>query len=255
VILPSDFDHAVSVQDVSLTYRVAYEKAPTLKGAILNRSRKKGVREIEALRNVSFDVAHGSVLGIVGSNGAGKSTLMRSVAGILPPTTGRIEVNGRVSTLLALGIGFNSKLSGRENVILGGLAGGLTKDEVEDRYQEITDFADLGDFMDLPMKTYSSGMKGRVNFGMSMAFRFDYYLIDEGMSAGDPLFRKKAQAVFKDRIKESSVILVSHNINDVREMCDVVVVVENGQATLFEDVEEGLGIYQNMQKVNKAKAL
>jgi teichoic acid transport system ATP-binding protein len=120
---------SVRVEDVSVTYRTSFEKAPTLKSTMLRLGRRERmVREIEALKGVSFEVKHGTVLGVIGANGAGKSTLVRTVAGTLPPTVGRVEVRGRVSTLLALGVGFNKDLSGRENVVLGGLAGGLTRD-------------------------------------------------------------------------------------------------------------------------------
>ena len=113
---------------------------------------------VEAIKDVSFDVAPGEAIGVIGANGAGKSTLMRTIAGVLPPTRGRIEVRGRISTLLALGVGFNGMLSGRENVILGGLAAGLTRKEVEERAEDVAEFAELGDFMEMPMRTYSSGM-------------------------------------------------------------------------------------------------
>ena len=150
---------AISVQELDVTYRTTFEKRPTLKQAVVRLGRgKRSVKTVEALKNVSFDVTQGSVLGIVGHNGAGKSTLMRAIAGIVPPTQGRIEVVGRTSTLLSLGVGFNRSLSGRENVILGGLAAGLTKDELEDRYEQIAEFADIGDFIDMPMSSYSSGM-------------------------------------------------------------------------------------------------
>src|SRR6185295_11196007 len=150
---------AISVEDVSVTYRTSLEKAPTLRSTVTRLGRReKIVREIEAVRNVSFDVPHGEVLGIVGANGAGKSTLVRTIAGILPPTEGRIDVYGRVSTLLALGVGFNKNLTGRDNVRLGGLAAGLPEAQLDEKYEDIVAFAELGEFMDMPMRTYSSGM-------------------------------------------------------------------------------------------------
>src|SRR5204863_1787670 len=130
--------------------------------------RERVVHEVQAVKGVSFEVPHGTVLGVVGSNGAGKSTLMRTIAGILPPTSGRVEVNGRVSTLLALGVGFNKKLTGRENVILGGLAAGLTRVRLQAKYDEIVAFAELEEFMDMPMQTYSSGMYGRLAFSVAV---------------------------------------------------------------------------------------
>ncbi|MDQ3319201.1 MAG: ATP-binding cassette domain-containing protein, partial [Actinomycetota bacterium] len=128
-------DASIRVENLSVTYRTSYEKAPTLKSMLVRKRRgERTVREIEALREVSFEVPHGAVLGLVGANGAGKSTLVRTVAGILPPTEGRVEVHGRVSTLLALGVGFNRNLTGRQNVVLGGLAAGLSRDELAEKY-------------------------------------------------------------------------------------------------------------------------
>src|ERR687896_23135 len=144
--LPSVSDEPrIRVEDVSVTYRASLERRPTLKTTLLKFGRRERViREVRALKGVSFDVAHGKVMGVVGANGAGKSTLMRTVAGILPPTSGRVEVHGRVSTLLALGVGFNRRLTGRENVMLGGLAAGLTREELAARYDQIAEFTELG---------------------------------------------------------------------------------------------------------------
>src|SRR3954465_4504283 len=148
--LPSVSDDlSIRVEDVSVTYRTSFERAPTLKNTMLRLGRRQRVvREIEALKEVSFEIEHGTVLGIVGANGAGKSTLVRTVAGILPPTEGRVEIRGRVSTLLALGVGFNKDLSGRENVVLGGLAAGLKRDQLAEKYDDIVAFAELEEFMD-----------------------------------------------------------------------------------------------------------
>ena len=134
----------------------------------------------------------GTALGIVGANGAGKSTLMRAMAGILPPTTGRIEVRGRVSTLLSLGVGFNPNLSGRENVVLGGLAAGLSRKQVEERYELITEFSGIQEHMDMPMRTYSSGQYSRLAFSVAVHMDPDILMIDEALSAGDAAFKKKA---------------------------------------------------------------
>ncbi len=189
---------AIRVQDLTVTYRTTYERVPTFKSTLVRLGRReRAVREIEA-RSVSFDVPHGEVMGVVGVNGAGKSTLMRAVAGILPPTRGRIIVNGRVSTLLALGVGFNAALSGRENVVLGGLAAGYSRAQVEAKYEEIAEFADLGDFLDLPMKTYSSGMYSRLAFSVAVHMEPDILIVDEALSAGDAKFRQKAQRKMLD---------------------------------------------------------
>ena len=153
---PTKTDVAISVQNLSITYRTTFEKVPTFKQAITRFGRgERAVFEVEAVKDVSFDVPHGHTLGIIGANGAGKSTLMRSVAGILPPSAGRIDVYGKVSTLLALGVGFNGNLSGRENIVLGGLAAGLSRGQIADKSEEIVEFAELGEgFIDMPMRTY-----------------------------------------------------------------------------------------------------
>ena len=212
----------VSVSDVSITYRTSFEKRPTLRDAVVRLGRgQKTVREVEAVKNVSFDVKQGTVMGIIGSNGAGKSTLVRAIAGILPPTTGRIEVRGKVSTLLALGVGFNPSMSGQENVLLGGLAAGYTRDEIAKRYEEIADFAELGDFMEMPMKTYSSGMFSRLAFAVAVHMEPDILLVDEALSAGDAKFKEKAAAKMQALVAEArTMFLVSHALGTVTEMCN-----------------------------------
>src|SRR3954464_2531018 len=204
----------VAVRDVHITYRTAIDRrANTLRQRLLSMgkddvAKKMGIREGKALRGVSFEVQQGTVMGIVGPNGAGKSTLMRALAGILPPTSGEIEVNGRVSTLLALGVGFNANLTGRENVLLGGLAAGLTREEVRDRYDEIADFAGLDDFMEMPMRTYSSGMYGRLAFAVAVNMEPDILLVDEALSAGDARFKYKAFAKMQGGMSHGAPALV-----------------------------------------------
>ena len=221
---------AIRVQDLDVTYRTSIEVAPTLKGAIVSLGRRrKTIRLIEAVKDVSFDVPHGAVLGIIGANGAGKSTLMRAVAGILPPTKGRIEIHGRVSTLLALGIGFNSALTGRQNVVLGGLAAGLRKSEIALKYDEIAEFAELGDFMDMPMRTYSSGMYSRLAFSVAVNMDPDILLIDEAMSAGDAKFRKKAAEKMESLADNAgTMLLVSHALGTIKDMCSEAIWLHKG---------------------------
>ncbi len=176
---------SIRVEDLSVTYRTSLERKPTLRGTLLRLGRRERIwREIEAVKDVSFEVRHGQVLGVVGANGAGKSTLLRTIAGILPPTRGRVTVHGQVSTLLALGVGFNADLTGAENVLLGGLAAGLRKDQLQAKYDEIVEFAELEEFMDMPMRTYSSGMYGRLAFSVAINMEPDILLVDEALSVG-----------------------------------------------------------------------
>jgi ABC-type polysaccharide/polyol phosphate transport system ATPase subunit len=224
-------DIAIRVQDVHVTYRINLQKVPTLKSAIVRFGRRERVvREVHALRGVSFDVPHGKVMGVIGANGAGKSTLMRTVAGILAPSQGRIEVTGRVSTLLALGIGFNAALTGRENVTLGGLAAGLSRAEIKQRYTEITEFAELGEFMDMPMRTYSSGMYSRLAFAVAVHMDPDILIIDEALSAGDAHFKEKAQQKMNELVgKARTMLVVSHALGTIKELCDEAIWLHQGR--------------------------
>jgi len=229
--LPSVSDlPVVKVEDVSITYRTSFEKRPTLKDAVVRLGRgQKTVREVEAVKNVSFEVKQGTVMGIVGSNGAGKSTLVRAIAGILPPTQGRIEVRGKVSTLLALGVGFNGAMSGQENVLLGGLAAGYTRAEIAEKYEEIAEFAELGDFMEMPMKTYSSGMFSRLAFAVAVHMEPDILLVDEALSAGDAKFKEKAAAKMEALVAEArTMFLVSHALQTVKDMCNDAIWMDKG---------------------------
>jgi len=242
---------AVQVSGVSVTYRATYETRPTLRGALARAGRRqKKVREIEAVRDVSFEVPRGTVLGIVGANGAGKSTLMRTVAGILPPTEGRIEVHGRVSTLLALGVGFNRNLSGRENVVLGGLAAGLRRDQLAAKYDEIAEFAELGDFMDLPMRTYSSGMYGRLAFSVAVNMEPDILLVDEALSVGDAHFKRKSLNRMKELCGSAGTILiVSHALGTMRRLCDEVIWMHQGRIAMRGEPRPVISAYTKFLKV------
>ena len=246
--MPSVSDSSsIRVEDVSVTYRTSFERAPTLRGTMLRLGRRERVvREIEALKGVSFEVEHGTVLGVLGANGAGKSTLVRTVAGILPPTDGRIEVRGRVSTLLALGVGFNRDLSGRENVVLGGLAAGLTRDQLAAKYDEIVEFAELEDFMDLPMRTYSSGMYGRLGFSVAVNMDPDILLIDEALSVGDARFRRKSFEKMRELCSEArTIVLVSHSMGSISELCDHAIWMHRGELRMDGQPDEVIEAYTN----------
>ena len=228
---PTKDNLVVSVQNVSITFRTTFERVPTFKNAVVRLGRgERAVRSIHAVQDVSFDVVDGTALGIVGSNGAGKSTLMRAMAGILPPMSGRIEVNGRISTLLSLGVGFNANLSGRENVILGGLASGLSRQEVLARAQDVADFAELEEFIDAPMRTYSSGMYSRLAFSVAVHMDPDILMIDEALSAGDASFKTKAANKMAElRTKSRAMFLVSHSLSSVRELCNDAIWINKGR--------------------------
>ena len=244
---------AVSVEDVSVTYRTSLERAPTLRSTVLKLGkREKIVREIEAVKHVSFDVPHGEVLGIVGANGAGKSTLVRRIAGILPPSSGRVEVHGRVSTLLALGVGFNKKLSGRENVKLGGLAAGLKRERLREKYDDIVAFAELEEFMDMPMRTYSSGMYGRLAFAVAVMMEPDILLIDEALSVGDARFRRKCARKMRELCSEDrTVVLVSHSLGTIQDLADHAIWMDHGQMRMWDEPETVVNAYTEFLEVEQ----
>jgi teichoic acid transport system ATP-binding protein len=246
---------AIGVEHVSVTYRTTFDRRPTLKRRLAQLGRRRRVvREVEALRDVSFEVPHGTVLGIVGMNGAGKSTLMRTIAGILPPTHGRVEVNGRVSTLLALGVGFNGRLTGRENVVLGGLAAGFTRNQIEARYDEIAAFAELGDFMELPMRTYSSGMYGRLAFSVAVHMDPDILLIDEALSVGDARFKRKSFDKMRELCSESrTILIVSHALRSIRELCTDAVWMHKGQVAMWDDSATVVNAYTRFLDVGESE--
>ena len=243
----------IRVQDVSVTYRTSLESAPTLKSTVLKLGRRqKVVREIRALRDVSFEVPEGQVLGVVGANGAGKSTLMRTVAGILPPNSGRVEVHGRVSTLLALGVGFNRKMTGRQNVVLGGLAAGLSREQLAAKYEEIVAFAELEDFMDMPMRTYSSGMYGRLAFAVAVTMEPEILLIDEALSVGDARFRKKSFRKMRELCGEDrTILLVSHALGSIKELCDQAIWIHKGELRMWDEPDNVVDAYTEFLEVGE----
>ena len=236
-----------------MTYRTSLEAAPTLKNTVLKLGRReKVVREVQALKHVSFEVPEGQVLGVVGANGAGKSTLMRTVAGILPPNSGRVEVHGRVSTLLALGVGFNRKMTGRQNVVLGGLAAGLTRDQLAEKYDEIVKFAELEDFMDMPMRTYSSGMYGRLAFAVAVTMEPEILLIDEALSVGDARFRKKSFRKMRQLCSEDrTILLVSHALGSIKELCDQAIWIHKGELRMWDEPENVVDAYTEFLEVGE----
>ncbi|SHI72886.1 teichoic acid transport system ATP-binding protein [Tessaracoccus bendigoensis DSM 12906] len=245
-------DAAVVVDGLDITYRVSLERKNSLKNALVRKARHEQVRyrEVKAIKGVSFDVPAGKCTGFIGANGAGKSTLMRAVAGILPPTKGRIEVRGKVSTLLALGVGFNTALTGRENVLLGGMAAGLSRDQVNERFDEIAGFADLGDFIDMPLRTYSSGMRSRLAFSVSVFMNPDILIIDEALSAGDAKFKQKASQKMSELMETAgTMLLVSHALTSIQEMSDEVIWLHKGRLIRRGEPKEICDAYLEFLKV------
>jgi ABC-type polysaccharide/polyol phosphate transport system ATPase subunit len=249
---------AVTVENVVVRFRTTQEKSPTLRNSMVKLvSRSKVARTIEALKGVSFEVPTGSVYGVIGRNGAGKSTLFRTIAGILPPTEGRITLRGRVTPLLSLGVGFNRELTGRENILLGGLAVGLHPEEVGQRYQAVVDFAELGDALGYPMRTYSSGMFARLGFAISAHLDPEILLIDEALAAGDARFKQKCFAKIQELCEaDCTVMLVSHGMQVVRQLADRCLWLEEGNARMEGSGEEVVAAYmEHMGAARDASAM
>ncbi len=197
-------------------------------------------------RDLSFEVPAGANVGLIGRNGAGKSTLMRLLSAVDMPDSGSITTKGRLSWPVGLKGGMQNNLSGRDNVKFVCRIHGIRGRRMQEKIRYVQEFAEIGRYFDQPVSMYSSGMQARLAFGTSMAFDFDYYLIDEVMAVGDSVFRRKSQQVFRERLQTSKVILVSHNMKLIRRMCDLVVHLDRGKAAIYPDVGKGIAAYRNI---------
>lgn len=204
-------------------------------------------------RDLNFSFPEGTNIGLIGRNGAGKSTLMRLIGGIDTPDRGRIVTDKRISWPVGLSGGLQGSLTGRDGVKFVCRIYGMTRDEMLEKVRFVQDFAEIGDYFDQPVKSYSAGMRARLNFGLSWAFDFDYYLMDEVGAVGDARFKQKSRQLMDERIGQSNVILVSHAMPEIARLCNVVVLVNDGQAILYEDVDEGIRAYQETAGVLQPK--
>lgn len=217
---------AVTVKNLHISYR-------GLKKTSIRASWKKigeKVEIFEALKGISFEVEEGKILGLIGKNGSGKSTMLRAIAGIFSPDKGKINLHGNTVSLLSIGVGFNKKLSGYENIYLSGMLLGFSEDEIKAKEKEIIDFADIGDFIYKPVKTYSSGMHSKLAFAITAILETDIMLIDEVLSVGDAKFKEKSYNKMKELITNDkrTVIIVSHSMKTIEELCDEVLWINDG---------------------------
>src|SRR5688572_8563836 len=239
--------NAIEIANVSKIYRrFSHRKQfATLKSALLSRSLVRDLHPTEtfsAVKNVSFRVPRGQTLGVIGRNGSGKSTLLKLVAGITKPTTGTVKVNGRISALIELGAGFHPEISGRENVFINGIMLGLTKREITRRFDEIVDFAEMQEFIDAPVKNYSSGMYMRLGFAVAIHVDPEVLLVDEVLAVGDEGFTHKCLdkfAEFKRRGK--TILLVTHSLGLVEKFCDEALWMDAGQMQVQGDPKRVVG--------------
>lgn len=256
-IVPNDEPRlSVVVDDVHVRYRVFGGKKQSTEPEmgpirrLLNRSRGHvgAVDHVHAVRGVSFTAHHGESIGIIGSNGAGKSTLLRAVAGLMPTSSGKIYTDG-TSSLLGVNAALMSSLTGERNVMIGGLALGLTMAEVRERFDEIVEFAGIGDFIYLPMKAYSSGMAARLRFAISTAAVPDILMVDEALATGDAAFQARSKKRIEHiRANAGTVFLVSHSLRSVESMCDRVIWVEQGQIRQDGPTDEVIAAYRKELK-------
>ena len=204
-----------------------------------------------ALHDVSFKVYRGETLGVIGRNGAGKSTLLKILAGIIQPDAGTIQRANMTITLQSLGVGFNQRLTGRQNIYLSGLMLGMDKKHVIERINNIIALADIGDFIDEPVKCYSSGMRARLGFSIAYFVDTDIILLDEALVAGDIAFKQRVSKLIKEKIKSNyTVIMATHSMNLVKELCDRVIQIENGHSMPESDIEQTLACYLGERKLN-----
>jgi teichoic acid transport system ATP-binding protein len=238
----------VRVDDVHVTYRVYEDKQLGMRERLAQRKVRRRYREVRAVRGVSFELHEGESLGIVGANGSGKSTLLAALTGLLPIDSGTIRVRSR-PTLLGVGAVLRQGLSGRRNIVLGCLAAGMTPAEVEARIDSIIEFSGLDDFIDMPMKAYSSGMKARLTFSIATAHAPDILLIDEALSVGDENFKRRSlQRINEIREQAGGVVLVSHNSNEIKTSCDRVIWLEAGLIRANGDPEQVVDEYLAFQR-------
>ena len=239
---------AISAQNVSVRFRPYVDKKPTMRRTLAN-FRAREIEEVTAVDDVSFEVSKGEAFGIVGRNGAGKSTLLRVMAGTLRPDSGKVVVNGKASTLLQLGVGFNHQLSGRRNIYLGGLAGGLRKSRIDEMFDDIVEYAELTEAIDRPLKTYSSGMFSRLAFSVGMHLDPEILLLDEVLSVGDQSFREKSMAAMEALLaRAGTIVFVSHSLQGVADFCDRAMWLERGKVAQIGESAEVVAAYAEASK-------
>ncbi|WP_086287477.1 ABC transporter ATP-binding protein [Campylobacter sp. P0085] len=197
-------------------------------------------------REFTFTFPDDCSIGLIGRNGAGKSTLMRLLSGADIPNAGKVITDKKISWPVGLAGGFQHALSARDNVKFIARVYGYRGEALEEKVRYIEEFAEIGKYFDEPMNTYSSGMRSRIGFGLSMAFDFDYYLIDEAGAVGDAKFKKKSDAIYKEKLSNSKVIMVSHNMSEIKQWCDKIILVNSGMTTVYDDVDEGIEMYKRI---------
>ena len=247
-------EKAIEVKDLHVIYKGLKKTSIKQSIAKLKFNRKKD--EFEALKGVSFSLEKGKILGLIGKNGSGKSTLLRAISGIFAPDKGSVNLFDNTISLMSIGVGFQTKLTGYENIILSGLLLGFTEEQIRAKIPEIIEFSELGDFIYKPVRTYSSGMYSKLSFSVTAILETDIMLIDEVLSVGDIHFREKSSKKMHDIIKDDSktVVIVSHSMSTIKELCDEVLWLNDGEVVEIGEPKEVIGHYEEyMKQIGKDK--
>lgn len=236
----------IQIRNASMRFRLSNDRISSLKEFVTTAMRGKlQYKEFEALKDISFDVNRGETIGIIGRNGAGKSTLLKIISGILKPTQGRVEVRGNVVPMLELGSGFDMDLSGRENIFLNGAILGYDEPFLKEKFDEIVDFSELGQFIEIPIRNYSSGMMARLAFSIASVINPEILIVDEILSVGDADFQEKSRKRMIEMMGGGTTVLfVSHNLDQIREMCNRVVWLDHGEIKNIGKTDEICDAYE-----------
>ena len=242
----------IKLEHVSMKFNLGIEKEFSIKQAFVNffsfNKPKKKKEEFWALKDVSFSVKKGEVVGLIGSNGAGKSTLLKVVSGVMKPTKGKVTVNGVISPMIELGAGFDSELTARENIFLNGAILGYSKEFLESKFEEIVEFSELRDFLDVPVKNFSSGMTAKLAFSIATIVNPEILIVDEILSVGDIKFQEKSKNKMLEMIKGGTTVLyVSHSLDSIKQLCDRVVWLEHGKIIKIGETNEVCAEYYKSQ--------
>ncbi len=240
-------EYAIEVENLCISYRGL--KSYSIKQNLLHGKRSRA-EEFQAVKNVSFKVEKGEILGLIGKNGSGKSTMLRAIAGIFSPNSGTINLHGHSVSLLSIGVGFQKELSGRDNILLSGMLLGFSEEQIREHMDEIIQFSELGKFIDAPVRTYSSGMHSKLAFSITAVLETDIILIDEVLSVGDSRFKKKSYAKMKELISDTNrtVVIVSHDMKTIRDLCSKVLWINDGEMVQYGDTETVLEAYDAFMK-------
>lgn len=244
---------AIVVENMSMMFNLNKEKVDNIKEYFIKFvTRKLHFTEFWALNDISFTVEKGDRVGVLGFNGAGKSTLLKVIAGVLKPTKGNVKVSGVIAPMLELGAGFDMNYSGKENIFLYGATMGYSRKFIEEKYDEIVEFSELGDFIDVPVKNYSSGMRARLGFAIATAVEPEILILDEVLSVGDAKFRQKSEAKIRSMFdKGITVLFVSHSTQQVLNICNKAIILEKGKLIAQGDAKEICDKYNQMVKGGK----